>query len=139
MLISDVHAPTFVNRQHSESLWGKGDKFKAVARSGLAKCDAWYLHLDENRSDIVRPGQIATEFEKRHKEHDKSPELQDENTKTRVFSIHIPIQWLTQMMENMVCGENWNKWLTLEWHGIRDSLWYISLTELNLRSLVCPS
>jgi hypothetical protein len=43
------------------------------------------------------------------------------------------------MMGNMVCGENWNKWLTLEWHGIRDSLWDISLTELNLRSLVCPS
>jgi hypothetical protein len=62
--MSDVHAPNFVNRHDSESLLGKGDKFKRVSGSVLEKCDGCHLHLDKNRSDIVRSGQTAAGFEK---------------------------------------------------------------------------
>jgi hypothetical protein len=85
MLMSDVHAPNFVNRKDIESLLGKSDKFKAVCGSGLEKCDGCYLHLDKNRSEIVRSGQTAAGFEKRQKEHEKSSKLQDGATKTRLF------------------------------------------------------
>jgi hypothetical protein len=34
MLMPDVHAPNFVDRQDSESLLGKGDKFKLVFNLG---------------------------------------------------------------------------------------------------------
>jgi hypothetical protein len=63
MLMSDVYAPNFVNRQNSESLLGKGDQFKVVFGSGLEKCDGCYLHLDDNRSEIVRSDQTSAEFE----------------------------------------------------------------------------
>jgi hypothetical protein len=88
--MSDVHASNFVYRQDSESLLGKGDKLKRVSGSGLEKCDGCYLHLDQNRSEIVRSGQTAAVFEKRRKEHERSSKLQDGATKTRAFYLSYP-------------------------------------------------
>jgi hypothetical protein len=60
VLISDVHAPNFVNGQNSASLFAKGDK--SVSGSGAEKCDGCYPHLDKNRSDIVRSSWTAAGF-----------------------------------------------------------------------------
>jgi hypothetical protein len=48
MLLSDTHAANFVNRKDCESLFGYGDKFKAVFGSGMD--GGFFLHLDRNRS-----------------------------------------------------------------------------------------
>jgi hypothetical protein len=81
MLMPEVHAPSFVNRQESESLRGKSDKIKVVLGSGLEKCDECYLHLHNNRSEIVRSGQTFAGFEERQREQKRSSKLQDGATK----------------------------------------------------------
>jgi hypothetical protein len=83
----DAHARSFVNRQESESLRAKGDKFNVLFGYGLEKCDGCYLHLDNNRSEIVRSGQTTAEFEKLLK---KSSKLQVGATKTRLFLQSFP-------------------------------------------------
>jgi hypothetical protein len=64
---------------------GKGDEFKAVAGSGLGKCDGCYLHLDKNRSQIVRSDQTVGGLEKTYKEHEKSSKRQGQATKPEFF------------------------------------------------------
>jgi hypothetical protein len=123
MLMPDVHAPNFVNRQESESLRGKGDKFNVVFGSGLEKCDGCYLHLDNNRSEIVRSGQTTAEFEKRQREHKNHPSFKMVLPNLDCFYSHFPIQQcLIQWVGNAVCGVTCNKWLGLAWHGIKASL-----------------
>ena len=85
MLLSDVHATNFDNRKDHESLLGNAQKFKAVDGSGLEQCDGCYLHLDKNRSEIVRSGQTTTGFWKRNQQHEKASKLQDPSTRGRLF------------------------------------------------------
>jgi hypothetical protein len=84
-------------------LLGKGSKCKEVSGSVFEKCDGCVVHLDKNRSKIVRSVQTAARFEKRNKEHETSYKLQDETQKLDCDTSQIRIhQRLFQLIGNLI-------------------------------------
>jgi hypothetical protein len=110
MLLSDAHAANFVSRRDYESLLGNGEKFDTFSGTGLENCDGCYLHLDRNRSEIVRSGQTTAGFEKRSKQHERYPNFKMQRPKLDCSTNHIVmLLWQRLLMVSLVCGMTWIK------------------------------